>query len=434
MNEYELAGRIAQAVAIDEQTDGCDLSGGLFGRAMSDLIRELVGAPAFQEPVACSAPGTGSDTLDCILGIGGFASFGPLDAQPAAHLTIPGALEWDQLPGPVEIEYPEYSEQGMGCGLEDRGITDRYEAMRYGYDEALDQFARILDGYGPLYTRADTHGVVGTHSADGADGESALIAAAARHVEDHLSKQIDILTIDLNSARAKLVERDALLAKCKSWIEAARDGVLYPIANEFQGVIGHNAEGLGQLSVALLDSLSAVDKPKPIAWHIGGNGYDEVAFSYPSRESFPGSGHLAINPINDVSTLADLFRRGSTVSVARAEPAKCESCGDWGHIETEDSAHDCPECGPSVIERAVEAGVMNAPKPYAAMTEAEADEFLSSFGGGSGNKAKRRIEAIQKAKQKTCIECDQPYCHGVCVERGDQDYDRDQAAKGGDDE
>lgn len=80
----------------------------------------------------------------------------------------------------------------------------------------------------------------------------------------------------------------------------------------------------------------------------------------------------------------------------QAEPAKCESCGDWGHIETEDSAHDCPECGPSVVERAVEAGVMNAP-----------------------------------SKPKTCIECDQPYCHGVCVERGDQDYDRDRAAKGG---
>jgi hypothetical protein len=74
------------------------------------------------------------------------------------------------------------------------------------------------------------------------------------------------------------------------------------------------------------------------------------------------------------------------------------------------------------------------PKPYAAMSEAEADAFLSSFGGGSGNKAKRRIAAIEKAKQKTCIECDQPYCHGVCVERGDQDYDRDQAEKGGDDE
>lgn len=79
--------------------------------------------------------------------------------------------------------------------------------------------------------------------------------------------------------------------------------------------------------------------------------------------------------------------------------AKCESCGDWGHIETEDSAHDCPECGLSVVERAVEAGVMNAPP-----------------------------------KPKTCIECDEPHCCGVCVERGDQDYERDQAAKGGCDE
>lgn len=59
-------------------------------------------------------------------------------------------------------------------------------------------------------------------------------------------------------------------------------------------------------------------------------------------------------------------------------------------------------------------------------------ELTELFSPGSGNKARRRIEAIQKAKPKTCIECDQPYCHGVCVERGDQDYDRDQAAKGGD--
>lgn len=33
----------------------------------------------------------------------------------------------------------DYSERGMGCGLEDRGITDRYEAMRYGWDEAIDR-------------------------------------------------------------------------------------------------------------------------------------------------------------------------------------------------------------------------------------------------------------------------------------------------------
>lgn len=32
---------------------------------------------------------------------------------------------------------PAYHTQGMGCGLEDRGITDRYEAMQYGWDEAM---------------------------------------------------------------------------------------------------------------------------------------------------------------------------------------------------------------------------------------------------------------------------------------------------------
>ncbi|MGH8422029.1 MAG: Lar family restriction alleviation protein [Pseudomonas fluorescens] len=56
---------------------------------------------------------------------------------------------------PVDFDYPEYREQGMGCGLEDRGITDRYEACRYGFDEALDQFAQMIDGMGPLYRCAD---------------------------------------------------------------------------------------------------------------------------------------------------------------------------------------------------------------------------------------------------------------------------------------
>ncbi|HHT0255179.1 TPA: hypothetical protein ACTW4X_001379 [Raoultella planticola] len=34
---------------------------------------------------------------------------------------------------------PQYHAEGMGCGLEDRGITDRYEAMRYGWDEAMER-------------------------------------------------------------------------------------------------------------------------------------------------------------------------------------------------------------------------------------------------------------------------------------------------------
>jgi hypothetical protein len=43
-----------------------------------------------------------------------------------------------------EIEWPEYYDMGMGCGLEDRNITDRYDAMRYGWDEAIEAVAQSL--------------------------------------------------------------------------------------------------------------------------------------------------------------------------------------------------------------------------------------------------------------------------------------------------
>ncbi|QPH42390.1 hypothetical protein IYR97_13730 [Pseudomonas fulva] len=43
------------------------------------------------------------------------------------------------------------------------------------------------------------------------------------------------------------------LAKVREWIESARDGVLYPIARDFDGVVGRNAEGLGQGAPELLD-------------------------------------------------------------------------------------------------------------------------------------------------------------------------------------
>ena len=34
---------------------------------------------------------------------------------------------------------PEYHDQGMGCGLEDRNITDRYDAMAHGWDQAMER-------------------------------------------------------------------------------------------------------------------------------------------------------------------------------------------------------------------------------------------------------------------------------------------------------
>lgn len=39
----------------------------------------------------------------------------------------------------ANYELSDYHHQAMGCGLEDRCITDRYEAMYYGYHEAIDK-------------------------------------------------------------------------------------------------------------------------------------------------------------------------------------------------------------------------------------------------------------------------------------------------------
>jgi YopX protein len=37
---------------------------------------------------------------------------------------------------------PDYHKVGMGCGLEDRGITDRYEAMAHGFQEGVERCER----------------------------------------------------------------------------------------------------------------------------------------------------------------------------------------------------------------------------------------------------------------------------------------------------
>jgi hypothetical protein len=45
-----------------------------------------------------------------------------------------------------EIDLPEYHEEGMGCGLEDQHITNRYEACRYGFEQAIDAcYAEVIE-------------------------------------------------------------------------------------------------------------------------------------------------------------------------------------------------------------------------------------------------------------------------------------------------
>lgn len=40
---------------------------------------------------------------------------------------------------PIEIHWPEYHSSAMGCGLEDRGIHNRYDAMLHGWERAVER-------------------------------------------------------------------------------------------------------------------------------------------------------------------------------------------------------------------------------------------------------------------------------------------------------
>ena len=70
---------------------------------------------------------------------------------------------------------PQYHDEGMGCGLEDRGISDRYDACRYGWDEAMERV------YGEVIPCADeldfsaTDRIVAGIKADGVEEFSAKL-------------------------------------------------------------------------------------------------------------------------------------------------------------------------------------------------------------------------------------------------------------------
>lgn len=76
---------------------------------------------------------------------------------------------------------PQYHDEGMGCGLEDRGITDRYDACRYGWDEAMERI------YGEVIPSADELDFSATDAylaGIKADGASEFISRLQQCVDD----------------------------------------------------------------------------------------------------------------------------------------------------------------------------------------------------------------------------------------------------------
>lgn len=75
---------------------------------------------------------------------------------------------------------PQYHDEGMGCGLEDRGITDRYDACRYGWDEAMERI------YGEVIQCADELDFSATDRIV-AEAEARGVEKAIAHLEKKFS-------------------------------------------------------------------------------------------------------------------------------------------------------------------------------------------------------------------------------------------------------
>ncbi|MCC4983482.1 hypothetical protein [Klebsiella pneumoniae] len=75
---------------------------------------------------------------------------------------------------------PQYHAEGMGCGLEDRGITDRYDACRYGWDEAMERI------YGDVIPCAEELGFSATDRIV-AEAEARGVEKAIAHLEKKFS-------------------------------------------------------------------------------------------------------------------------------------------------------------------------------------------------------------------------------------------------------
>ncbi|MCE5988491.1 hypothetical protein LVV83_15775 [Pseudomonas sp. LM20] len=103
---------------------------------------------------------------------------------------------------------------------------------------------------------------------------------------------------ELENLRAQLAERDALLDRMAYYLSPALTSHQYSMSKETM----HDA----QSALHEWRQLRANAEPSaPIAWHVGGNGYDRICFEKPAN--LPGN--PCIQAIHDQHQLIDLLQR-----------------------------------------------------------------------------------------------------------------------------
>ncbi|VCV52827.1 hypothetical protein BANRA_01709 [Klebsiella pneumoniae] len=100
---------------------------------------------------------------------------------------------------------PQYHDEGMGCGLEDRGITDRYDACRYGWDEAMERiYGEVIPCADELdFSATDAYlaGIKADGRAEGINFAAGRLAAAFNHgfVDKPMAEVFDVVRMILTA-------------------------------------------------------------------------------------------------------------------------------------------------------------------------------------------------------------------------------------------
>ncbi|HDW9323856.1 hypothetical protein [Escherichia coli] len=100
---------------------------------------------------------------------------------------------------------PQYHDEGMGCGLEDRGITDRYDACRYGWDEAMERiYGEVIPCADELdFSATDAYlaGIKADGRAEGINFAASRLAAAFNHgfVDKPMAEVGDVVRMILDA-------------------------------------------------------------------------------------------------------------------------------------------------------------------------------------------------------------------------------------------
>ena len=120
---------------------------------------------------------------------------------------------------PVVISEPNYHHEAMGCGLEDRNITDRYEAMQHGWDCAISRMLEQIPE-GDLYT---------SDQLAAAQEECEFQRNAHKQAEELMleqSKQLAVAQEEIERLRIALdcTKRDLIRMRCPDFFEGVKDG------------------------------------------------------------------------------------------------------------------------------------------------------------------------------------------------------------------